>query len=78
MISESLRELDLLSPYVKDRVVKALTTLAKYLGVDLLQGRIPRNILLRHYWSLSFKELRDKIMKAVSLLDSKLKYFSVN
>ena len=78
MISGSLRELDLLSPYIEDRVVKALTTLAKYLGVDLLLGRIPRNIFLRHYLSLSFQELRDKILKAISLLDSRLKYFSVN
>jgi len=28
--------------------------------VDLLQGRIPPNIFIRHYWSPSFKELRDR------------------
>jgi intergrase/recombinase len=34
--------------------------------VDLLQGRIPPSIFLRHYWSPSFKELRDRTLKAVS------------
>jgi hypothetical protein len=34
--------------------------------VDLLQGRIPPSIFLRHYWSPSFKELRDRTMKAIA------------
>jgi len=37
--------------------------------VDLLQGRIPPNIFIRHYWSPSFKELRDRTLKAVILLE---------
>ena len=36
--------------------------------VDLLQGRIPPSIFIRHYWSPSFKELRDRTLKAISLL----------
>lgn len=39
--------------------------------VDLLQGRIPPSIFLRHYWSPSFKELSERTLKAVgSLMDS--------
>jgi len=37
--------------------------------VDLLQGRIPPNIFIRHYWSPSFKELRDRTIEAISLLE---------
>jgi len=33
MLDGDLRKLELLSPYVKDHAVKALTTLAKYLGI---------------------------------------------
>ena len=40
--------------------------------VDLLQGRIPPNIFIRHYWSPSFKELRDRTLKAVADLDKTL------
>jgi hypothetical protein len=36
--------------------------------VDLLQGRIPPSIFLRHYWSPSFKELRDRTLKAITEL----------
>ena len=36
--------------------------------VDLLQGRIPGNVFIRHYWTPSFKELRSRTLKAVSLL----------
>ena len=36
--------------------------------VDLLQGRIPPNIFIRHYWSPSFKELRNRTLKAIKLL----------
>jgi intergrase/recombinase len=38
--------------------------------VDLLQGRIPPSIFLRHYWSPSFKELRDRTLKAVEQLEN--------
>ena len=34
--------------------------------VDLLQGRIPPSIFIRHYWSPSFEELGDRTLKAVS------------
>ena len=40
--------------------------------VDLLQGRIPPNIFIRHYWSPSFTELRDRTLKAVDLLQQSI------
>jgi intergrase/recombinase len=40
--------------------------------VDLLQGRIPPSIFVRHYWSPSFKELRDRTLKAISELEQTL------
>ncbi|TET64050.1 hypothetical protein E3J49_05230 [Candidatus Bathyarchaeota archaeon] len=40
--------------------------------VDLLQGRIPPNIFIRHYWSPSFKELRDRTLKATKQLEQTL------
>jgi len=40
--------------------------------VDLLQGRIPPSIFIRHYWSPSFKEMRDRTLKAASLLKQSL------
>jgi hypothetical protein len=40
--------------------------------VDLLQGRIPPSILIRHYWSPNFKELRDRTSKAISELEQTL------
>ena len=36
--------------------------------VDLLQGRIPPSIFIRHYWSPSFDELKDRTLKAMDLL----------
>jgi hypothetical protein len=36
--------------------------------VDLLQGRIPASIFIRHYWSPSFSELKDRTLKAIELL----------
>jgi hypothetical protein len=36
--------------------------------VDLLCGRIPPSIFLRHYWSPSFRELRDRTQRAIELL----------
>jgi intergrase/recombinase len=40
--------------------------------VDLLQGRIPPSIFIRHYWSPSFKELRDRTMEALRQLEQTL------
>jgi intergrase/recombinase len=40
--------------------------------VDLLQGRIPPSIFIRHYWSPSFKELRDRTLKAITELEQTL------
>jgi hypothetical protein len=40
--------------------------------VDLLQGRIPLSIFLRHCWSQSYKELRDKTIEAVKQLEQAL------
>jgi intergrase/recombinase len=38
--------------------------------VDLLQGRIPPSIFIRHYWSPSFTELKGRTLKALELLKS--------
>jgi len=40
--------------------------------VDLLQGRIPPSIFIRHYWSPSFKELRDRTLDALKQLEQSL------
>jgi hypothetical protein len=40
--------------------------------VDLLQGRIPPSIFIRHYWSPSFSELKDRTLNALELLDVEL------
>ena len=40
--------------------------------VDLIQGRIPGSVFIRHYWSPSFKELRDRTLKGISLLEQSL------
>jgi len=37
--------------------------------IDLLQGRIPSNIFLIHYWSQSFRNLRGRTLEAISLLE---------
>jgi intergrase/recombinase len=36
--------------------------------VDLLQGRISSDVFVRHYWSPSFTELRDRTLKALNEL----------
>jgi intergrase/recombinase len=38
--------------------------------VDLLQGRIPPSIFIRHYWSPSFDELKERTLKAVETLNA--------
>ena len=40
--------------------------------VNLLQGRIPPSIFIRHYWSPSFKELRDRTLEAVKQLQGSI------
>ena len=40
--------------------------------VDLLQGRIPKNIFVRHYWSPDFKDLRNRVMTALTELEQAL------
>jgi intergrase/recombinase len=40
--------------------------------VDLLQGRIGRSLFMKHYFSPSLKDLRDKTLGAVNALLSKL------
>ena len=40
--------------------------------VDLLQGRIGKSIFVRHYWSPSFKELRERTLIALKELESNL------
>jgi intergrase/recombinase len=38
--------------------------------INLLQGRIPVDIFIRHYWSPKLKELGDRILKALETIDS--------
>jgi intergrase/recombinase len=38
--------------------------------VDLLQGRIPPSIFIRHYWSPSFKELRDRTLAVLEKMET--------
>ena len=38
--------------------------------VDLLQGRIPPSIFIRHYWSPSFKELRNRALEGLEKMNS--------
>jgi intergrase/recombinase len=38
--------------------------------VDLLQGRIPPSIFIRHYWSPSFIEIKERTIQAIKLLNS--------
>ena len=40
--------------------------------VDLLQGRVGKSIFVRHYWSPAITELRDRVLKALELLEPKL------
>jgi len=40
--------------------------------VDLLQGRIPPSIFLGHYWSPSFRDLRDRTLEAIKQLEQTL------
>jgi intergrase/recombinase len=42
--------------------------------VDLIQGRIPPSIFIRHYWSPSFSELKDRTLKAIELLKQNWKF----
>ncbi|MGB9676907.1 MAG: integrase [Candidatus Bathyarchaeales archaeon] len=37
--------------------------------INLLQGRIPPSIFVKHYWSPKLSELRDRIFKALSELE---------
>ncbi|KON33880.1 MAG: hypothetical protein AC479_02875 [miscellaneous Crenarchaeota group-6 archaeon AD8-1] len=40
--------------------------------IDLLQGRIPQEIFIRHYWSPRLAELGNRILIAQNLYDTKL------
>lgn len=40
--------------------------------VNLLQGRIPPSIFIKHYWSPNLKELRDRVFEALKQLEQKL------
>ena len=40
--------------------------------VDLLQGRISSDIFVRHYWSPSFSEFKNRVLTAVDLLNRTL------
>ena len=43
--------------------------------VDLLQGRIPPSIFIRHYWSPSFNELRERTLAALRTLKTNSLYY---
>jgi intergrase/recombinase len=43
--------------------------------VNLLQGRIPIDIFIRHYWSPNLKELRDRTLEATEQLEVTLTFF---
>jgi intergrase/recombinase len=38
--------------------------------INLMQGRIPPSIFIKHYWSPKLSELRDRIFKALKDLES--------
>jgi intergrase/recombinase len=40
--------------------------------VDLLQGRIPPSIFIRHYWSPSFDELKERTLRAIETLETEV------
>jgi len=40
--------------------------------VNLLQGRIPPSIFIKHYWSPKLSELRDRTLKAIRVLEQSL------
>ena len=40
--------------------------------VDLLQGRVGKSIFVRHYWSPAITELRDRVFRALEILEPKL------
>ena len=40
--------------------------------VNLLQGRIPASIFVKHYWSPKLSELRDRVFKALNQLNSNI------
>ncbi|MDH5481684.1 MAG: integrase [Candidatus Bathyarchaeota archaeon] len=40
--------------------------------INLLQGRIPPSIFIKHYWSPKLSELRDRILKALSNLQQSI------
>jgi hypothetical protein len=37
--------------------------------VDLLQGRVPKSIFIRHYWSPSFKELKERTLEGIKQME---------
>jgi intergrase/recombinase len=40
--------------------------------INLLQGRIPPSIFIKHYWSPKLSELRDRIFKALKELEQSI------
>jgi hypothetical protein len=40
--------------------------------VDLLQGRVPKSLFIRHYWTPNFAELKDRTLKALTQLEKSL------
>jgi len=40
--------------------------------VDLLQGRIGKSIFVRHYWSPAIKELKQRVIKALTELEKEI------
>jgi len=40
--------------------------------VDILQEIVGKSIFVRHYWSPSITEIRDRVFRALELLEPKL------
>lgn len=40
--------------------------------INLLQGRIPPSIFIKHYWSPKLSELRDRIFLALRILEKSI------
>jgi intergrase/recombinase len=40
--------------------------------INLLQGRIPPSIFIKHYWSPKLSELRDRVFKALAELEQSI------
>jgi len=40
--------------------------------VDLLQGRVPPDVFIRHYWSPNFKDLKSRVLNALEMMKNEI------